>query len=91
MPNKQLQKKQIAWNIDGTRHDKHRFNENFIGMQKAKQITRAVLRIADDIVLQLRLTNAVQDNACPHNGLSITITTLSPLVEKENTNPGIIA
>lgn len=44
--------KQVSWNTDGTRHDKKTFNNNFNGLEKAKQIARKSLGIGDDIVLE---------------------------------------
>jgi hypothetical protein len=44
--------KQVSWNDDGTRHDKKSFNDNFIGMEKAKQIARSALNLSDDIQLE---------------------------------------
>lgn len=44
--------KQVAWNNDGTRHDKKAFNNNFTGLEKAKQIARKSLNLSADIVLE---------------------------------------
>ncbi len=44
--------KQVAWNVDGTKHDKKTFNQNFNGMEKAKQIARKALGLKSDAVLE---------------------------------------
>lgn len=44
--------KQVSWNVDGTRHDKKSFNDNFNGIEKAKNITRNVLNISNNITLE---------------------------------------
>jgi hypothetical protein len=44
--------KQVAWNDDGTRHDKKSFNQNFNGMEKAKEIARKALCLPSDTVLE---------------------------------------
>lgn len=44
--------KQVAWNDDGTRHDKKSFNQNFNGMEKAKEIARKALGLSSDTVLE---------------------------------------
>lgn len=45
-------KMQVAWNNDGTRHDKKSFNDNFDGMEKAKRIARNALCLPDNIKLE---------------------------------------
>lgn len=49
---------QVAWNDDGTRHDKKSFNNKFTGIETAKQIARDVLKLGDDIVLENVRTDA---------------------------------
>jgi hypothetical protein len=44
--------KQVAWNDDGTRHDRKTFNKNFDGMERAKQIARKSLGLAADFQLE---------------------------------------
>jgi hypothetical protein len=44
--------KQVAWNNDGTRHDKKSFNQNFNGMEKAKEIARKALGLPSDTLLE---------------------------------------
>jgi hypothetical protein len=44
--------KQVSWNVDGTRHDKMNFDDNFRGIEKAREIARKVLKIGPDIVLE---------------------------------------
>jgi Family of unknown function (DUF6367) len=44
--------KQVAWNKDGTRHDKKSFNQNFNGMSKAKEIARNALGLSPDIIFE---------------------------------------
>lgn len=44
--------KQVSWNNDGTRHDKKSFNDNFVGMEKAKSIARKALGLSDDFQLE---------------------------------------
>ena len=44
--------KQVSWNDDGTRHDKKSFNDNFVGMEKAKSIARNALGLPDDFQLE---------------------------------------
>lgn len=43
---------QVSWNDDGTRHDKMSFNDNFTGLNKAKQIARQALNLDDSIILE---------------------------------------
>lgn len=43
---------QVAWNQDGTRHDKKSFNKNFNGMETAKQIARDALGLDAGTVLE---------------------------------------
>ena len=50
--------KQVSWNQDGSRHDKKSFNDNFTGMEKAKQIARNALNLPSDKILEY-----VEDNA----------------------------
>lgn len=42
----------MSWNDDGTRHDKKSFNDNFVGMEKAKSIARNALGLPDDFQLE---------------------------------------
>lgn len=44
--------KQVAWNDAGTRHDKKTFNNNFTGMEKAKQIARTSLGLPVNFQLE---------------------------------------
>ncbi len=44
--------KQVAWNDDGTRHDKKSFNQNFNGIEKAKKIAIKALGLSSDVVLE---------------------------------------
>jgi len=44
--------KQVTWNVDGTRHDKKTFNQNFNGMEKAKEIARNALGLNSDAILE---------------------------------------
>ena len=43
---------QVSWNDDGTRHDKMSFNDNFTGLNKAKQIARQAQNLDDSIILE---------------------------------------
>ncbi|MFD2784102.1 DUF6367 family protein [Hymenobacter rubripertinctus] len=44
--------KQVTWNVDGTRHDKKTFNQNFNGLEKAKEIARNALGLNSDAILE---------------------------------------
>ena len=44
--------KQVTWNTDGTRHDKKTFNQNFNGMERAKEIARNALGLKSDAILE---------------------------------------
>lgn len=44
--------KQVSWNVDGTRHDKKSFNQNFNGMETAKKIARNALGLSSDFQLE---------------------------------------
>jgi hypothetical protein len=44
--------KQVAWNQDTSRHDKKSFNQNFDGMEKAKEIARKALGLSSDTILE---------------------------------------
>jgi len=44
--------KQVSWNLDGTRHDKKSFNQNFNGMETAKRIVRNALGLSSDFQLE---------------------------------------
>lgn len=44
--------KQVSWNDDGTRHDKMSFNDNFSGIESAKQIARDVLNIPSNKIVE---------------------------------------
>jgi len=43
---------QVAWNQDGTRHDKKTFNPNLSGINTAKQIARDAIGLGPDIILE---------------------------------------
>jgi hypothetical protein len=43
---------QVAWNSNGSRHDKSSFNDNINGMNTAKEIARDALGLSDDVVLE---------------------------------------
>jgi|GEM_PF-754949 len=43
---------QVAWNSDGTRHDRMSFNQNIRGMKTAKKIARDALGLSNDIVIE---------------------------------------
>jgi hypothetical protein len=43
---------QIAWNVDGTRHDRSSTGSNFRAIKTAHRIARAVLNLPDDVVLE---------------------------------------
>lgn len=44
--------KQVAWNKDTTRHDKKSFNQNFDGMEKAKEIAIKALGLPPETILE---------------------------------------
>ncbi len=44
--------KQVAWNDDQTRHDRHNFDASFSPMEKAKALAKQVLRLPDDALLE---------------------------------------
>ena len=44
--------KQVAWNANGSVHDKKSFNYNFDGIERAKNAARAALNLSDNIVLE---------------------------------------
>lgn len=44
--------KQVSWNDNKTRHDKKSFDQNFIGIEKAKLIAKRELNLDDDIILE---------------------------------------
>jgi hypothetical protein len=43
---------QVAWNVDGTRHDRVTFNQSIQAMQTAARIARDALGLGDDVVLE---------------------------------------
>ena len=44
--------KQLSWNVDGSRHEKSSFNSSMKGLEKAKKLTRDVLNLDPDVVLE---------------------------------------
>ncbi len=44
--------KQVSWNDDTTRHDKKSFDDNFNGLERAKEIARKELGLGDNAVLE---------------------------------------
>lgn len=44
--------KQVAWNNDGSRHDRGRFDNGFKGIEKAKSAVRIALNLPDDVQLE---------------------------------------
>lgn len=44
---------QVAWNNDGTRHDKKTFNTNLGSSSKVQQIARQALNLDDNIILEM--------------------------------------
>jgi len=44
--------KQVAWNANGSVHDKKSFNYNFDGIERAKNAARTALNLSDNIVLE---------------------------------------
>ena len=57
--------KQVAWNDDGTRHDKKTFDANMKGIGTAREIARSVLNLPQDLVLE-------QANDSPERGTLLT-------------------
>ena len=43
---------QVAWNINGSRHDKKTFNPNLSGIETAKRIARDALGLDDNVTLE---------------------------------------
>lgn len=43
---------QVAWNDDGSRHDKKSFNNNFKGMERAKDVARKSLGLDNSVILE---------------------------------------
>lgn len=43
---------QVAWNINGSRHDKKTFNVNLSGIETAKRIARDALGLDDNVILE---------------------------------------
>ncbi|MEM5787468.1 MAG: DUF6367 family protein [Syntrophobacteraceae bacterium] len=43
---------QVAWNKDGSQHDRSTFNQNVKGMETAKRIAKKALKLSDDVVLE---------------------------------------
>jgi len=44
--------KRRSWNLDGTRHDAHSFNQSASGLEKAKTVARSALGLAPDFSLE---------------------------------------
>jgi len=44
--------RQVSWNDDYSRHDRHSFDANFRGIEKAKDIARNVLKLPKDAQLE---------------------------------------
>jgi hypothetical protein len=44
---------QVAWNDDGTRHDKKTFNTNLGSSSKVQQIAKQALNLDDNIILEM--------------------------------------
>lgn len=45
-------KQQVAWNQNGSRHDRKSFNPNLSGIEAAKDIARNALDLPSDIALE---------------------------------------
>lgn len=45
-------KEQVAWNIDGSKHDKKSFNTEFYGLEAAKRIARKALGLSTNLKLE---------------------------------------
>ncbi len=43
---------QVSWNIDQSRHDAHKFNSSFTGVEKAKDLARQVLKLPSNAILE---------------------------------------
>lgn len=52
--------KQVSWNKDKTRHDRMYFDNNFKGMEIAKNIARKVLGLSSDSILEnIQVTRSI--------------------------------
>jgi len=49
---KNTKDKQVAWNENGTKHDKKSFNQNFHGLERAKNAVRQALNIPSNVILE---------------------------------------
>ena len=45
--------KKIAYNIDGTRHDSHKFCNNFPGLKNAQELIRKEFKLSDDFMFEV--------------------------------------
>ena len=44
--------KQVSWNDDQSRHDRHLFDDGFRGIEHAKAVARIALKLPDDFFLE---------------------------------------
>lgn len=48
---------QVSWNRDMSRHDTHKFNSSFVGIEKAKDLARQILKLPGDSILEQKASS----------------------------------
>ena len=61
---------QASWNDDGSKHDKKSFNNNFTGLERAKNAARQALGLDDSVILERYSGNDIEEILKKH-GLTI--------------------
>lgn len=53
--------KEVSWNIDGSRHDKRKFDENIEGFRHAKELANRMLEPASGVKFNLQQKNVIDE------------------------------
>ena len=52
---------EVSWNIDGSRHDKRKFDENIEGFKQAKELASRILQPASGVNFNLQQKNVIDE------------------------------
>lgn len=53
--------KEVSWNIDGSRHDKKKFEENIEGFRHAKELAKRILEPASGVNFNLQQKSVIDE------------------------------
>lgn len=82
---------QVAWNDNGTRHDRRTFNSNIEGLRTAERIAREVLNLPDSVILERVVDQSLQSSILAEGLSAIIETAANPIILKVRSDAGRVS